>query len=95
MDRYFLDLMLEQVHEGYKVHTFNEQAWDHILVSFNKQFGLQCDKCVLEDRYISLTKLYEDISHLLNLSGFTWDENEQMVVADDDVWEACIKVHFF
>ncbi|KAF3446171.1 hypothetical protein FNV43_RR11350 [Rhamnella rubrinervis] len=96
MDRYFLDLMLEQVHEGYKVdHTFNEQAWDHMLVSFNKRFGFQCDKCVLEDRYISLTKLYEDISHLLNLSGFTWDETKQMVVADDDVWEACIKKHPF
>lgn len=96
MDRYFIDLMLEQVYEGNKVdHTFNEQAWGHMLVSFNRRFGLQCDKCVLEDRYITLSRQYEDISNLLNLNGFTWDETEQMVAADDDVWEACIKVHFF
>lgn len=95
MDRYFIGLMLEQVHEGNKVdHTFNEQAWAQMLVLFNQTFGLQCDKYVLEDRYICLTKQYDDVSNLLNLSGFAWDETQQMVTADDEVWEACIKVHF-
>ncbi|XP_048332027.1 uncharacterized protein LOC107419928 isoform X2 [Ziziphus jujuba] len=93
MDCYFIDLMLEQTHEGNKVdHTFNEQAWTQMLVLFNQTFGLQCDKCFLEDRYMCLRKQYDDITNLLNIGGFAWDETQQMVTADDEVWEACIKV---
>ncbi|XP_048332023.1 L10-interacting MYB domain-containing protein isoform X1 [Ziziphus jujuba] len=92
MDCYFIDLMLEQTHEGNKVdHTFNEQAWTQMLVLFNQTFGLQCDKCFLEDRYMCLRKQYDDITNLLNIGGFAWDETQQMVTADDEVWEACIK----
>ncbi|XVE53513.1 hypothetical protein DITRI_Ditri03aG0009400 [Diplodiscus trichospermus] len=94
MDRFFIDLLLEQVREGNKVdRAFNEQAWVHMVESFNEKFGLQLDKNILENQYICLMKQYDDISDILNHSGFVWDEAKQMVVANDDVWEVYIKEH--
>ncbi|XP_028059920.1 uncharacterized protein At2g29880-like [Camellia sinensis] len=86
--------MLGQVFEGNRVEKiFNKQAWVCMITSFNEKFGLQFDKCVLENRYLSLMKQYDDISTLLNKNGFAWDEKEQKVTADDDYWEAYIEEH--
>lgn len=93
MDRFFIDLLLEQVHEGNKIdRAFNEQAWIHMVESFNENFALLLNKNELENQYICLMKQYDDISDLLNHSGFVWDEAKQMVVANNDVWEVYIKV---
>ncbi|KAJ0029852.1 hypothetical protein Pint_12524 [Pistacia integerrima] len=96
MERYFIDLMLEQLNEGNKInHTFNEQAWVHMVEAFNEKFGLQCDKYILENQYIYLIKQHEDICNLLQHSGFFWDEAQQMIISDDIVWEAYIKVSLY
>ncbi|XWS26143.1 hypothetical protein CRYUN_Cryun26dG0005600 [Craigia yunnanensis] len=94
MDRFFIDLLLEQVREGNKIdRLFNEQAWAHMVESFNEKFGLQLDKNILENQFICLMKQYDGISDLLNHSGFVLDEAKQMVVANNDVWEVYIKEH--
>ena len=96
MERYFIDLMLDQMHRGSRIgHTFNKQAWTDMLTMFNAKFGSQYDKDVLKGRYTNLWKQFNDIKNLLGQSGFSWDETRQMVVADDDVWDAYIKVHYF
>lgn len=93
MERYFVDLMLEHIHRGNRTgHTFNKQAWIDMLAVFNAKFGSQYDKDVLKSRYTNLWKLFNDIKHLLGQNGFSWDETRQMVVADDYVWDAYIKV---
>lgn len=92
MELYFIDLMVDHVKRGNKAdHTFNEQAWTDMIESFNEKFGLKYNKYLLEDQYISLTKQHDEISNILNHSGFTWDESQQMITADNDVWEAYIK----
>uniref|UniRef100_A0A2N9GKK1 Myb/SANT-like domain-containing protein n=1 Tax=Fagus sylvatica TaxID=28930 RepID=A0A2N9GKK1_FAGSY len=94
MDRYFIDLMLEQLHRGNKIgRTYNMQAWTWMNASFSNKFGLLCDKDVLKDWYWSLRKEYMDVTDLLNHNGFAWDEIRQKVTADDFVWEAYIKEH--
>lgn len=94
MELYFIDLMVDHVKRGNKAdHTFNEQAWTDMIESFNEKFGLKYNKYLLEDQYISLTKQHDEISNILNHSGFTWDESQQKITADNDVWEAYIKVH--
>lgn len=95
MERFFIDLMLEHMHRGNRVgHTFNKQAWTDMLTVFNAKFGSQYDKDVLKSRYTNLWKQFNDVKDLLGQSGFSWDETRQMVVADDFVWSAYIKVHF-
>ncbi|XP_031279759.1 uncharacterized protein LOC116138158 [Pistacia vera] len=94
MERYFVDLMLEQMHRGNRIgHTFNKQAWTDMLTMFNAKFGSQYDKDVLKSRYTNLWKQFNDVKNLLDQTGFSWDENRQMVVADDYVWNAYIKAH--
>ncbi|XP_044472569.1 L10-interacting MYB domain-containing protein isoform X2 [Mangifera indica] len=94
MERYFVDLMLEQMHRGNRIgHTFNKQAWTDMLTMFNAKFGSQYDKDVLKSRYTNLWKQFNDVKNLLDQAGFSWDENRQMVVADDCIWNAYIKVH--
>lgn len=92
MERYFLDLLLEQVHMGNKIgHKFNDRAWSWMIASFNEKFGLQCDKGVLEELYFSLMEEYSNITDFLSRNGFVWDDIQQTVVADDDVWESYIQ----
>ncbi|KAL5835617.1 hypothetical protein ACOSQ4_015114 [Xanthoceras sorbifolium] len=92
MERYFINLMLEQVHRGNKVgHRFNEQAWAWMIASFNEKFELLCGEEVLEQQYFSLMNEYNTITDLLTRNGFAWDSFQQSVIADDDVWEACVK----
>lgn len=96
MDSYFIDIMLEQVHRGNKIgHTFSRQAWVWMTASFNEKFGFICDKYILEDHFLRLMKEYMNITNILCQNGFAWDESQQMVAADDDVWEAYIKVQSF
>ncbi|XP_057959471.1 uncharacterized protein LOC131151960 isoform X2 [Malania oleifera] len=94
MERYFIDLMLEHMHRGNRVgHTFNKQAWTDMLNVFNAKFGSQYDKDVLKSRYTNLWKQFNDIKNLLSQGGFSWDETQQMVIADDYIWDAYIKAH--
>ncbi|KAJ8751788.1 hypothetical protein K2173_025974 [Erythroxylum novogranatense] len=94
MDRYFIDLMLEQVRKGGIVEkTISEQAWVHMVQSLNEKFGIKCDKHCLEKRYTILMKECDDISTLLSYHGFEWDATQQIVRADDAVWDAFIEEH--
>ncbi|KAF7830367.1 L10-interacting MYB domain-containing protein [Senna tora] len=94
MECCFIDLMIEEVNQGNKIRNrFNEQAWTHMIEVFSAKLGLQCDKQFLEDQYFCLMKRHDDIRNLLNHHGFAWDETLQMIIAENDVWEAYIKDH--
>lgn len=93
MDRYFIDLMLDQVQKGNKVDgVFSKQAWMEMIASFNSKFGFDYGMDILKNRYKTLRRQYNVIKNLLNLDGFTWDDARQMVIADDYVWQDYIKV---
>lgn len=95
MDRAFIDLMLEHSQEGSMFgQAFSEQAWSHVIISFNERFKLQCGRSVLEDRYVWWMKQYGEIYDLLNHGGFMWNESQQLITAEDDLWEAYGKVTY-
>ncbi|KAK2996102.1 hypothetical protein RJ640_008173 [Escallonia rubra] len=50
-------------------------------------------KRVLRHCCKKLEKYYSDATVLLRQNGFSWDDKREMVAADDDVWDACIKAH--
>lgn len=93
MDHHLIDLLLDQVHKGNKLgQTFISQAWIDMVSSFNLQFKSCHDKDVLKNRYKHLKRQYNDIKTLLQHSGFSWDESREMILAEDHVWDAYIKV---
>lgn len=95
MDRYFIDLMLEQVNKGNKFddHLFSKRAWKHMTSLFNAKFKFQYEKDVLKNRHKTLRNLYKAVKNLLDQRGFSWDETRQMVTAENNVWDEYIKVH--
>jgi hypothetical protein len=96
MDRYLIDLLLDQVHRGNKFgQTFISQAWIDMAALFNVKFQSHHDKDVLKNRYKHLRRLYNEIKNLLENSGFSWDETREMITAKDHIWDAYIKVNCF
>lgn len=94
MDRFFIDLMLEQVQKGNQIDgIFRKQSWAEMIASFNTKFGFNYDVDVLKNRYKTLRRQYNVIKNLLDLDGFLWDETRQMITADDYVWQDYIKGH--
>lgn len=96
MDRCFIDLLLEQAKKGNKLGpTFITHAWNDMTVSFNKTFKSHHDKDVLKNRYKHLRRQFKDVNKLLQESGFSWDDTRDMIAAEDYVWDAYTKVHYF
>ncbi|XP_065860417.1 L10-interacting MYB domain-containing protein [Euphorbia lathyris] len=95
MDRYFIDLLLEQVSKGNKFddHLFSKRAWKHMTALFSMKFNFQYEKDVLKNRHKTLRNLYKAVKKLLDQNGFSWDESRQMVTADNNVWDEYIKMH--
>ncbi|KAK9139261.1 hypothetical protein Scep_008942 [Stephania cephalantha] len=95
MDRYFIDLMLDQMGKGNRVdgHLFSKRAWKHMTTVFNAKFACQYSKDHLKNRHKTLRRLYKAVKSLLEQSGFDWDETQQMVTADDRIWSNYIKAH--
>ncbi|XP_031288021.1 L10-interacting MYB domain-containing protein [Pistacia vera] len=94
MDRYFIDLMLDQVQKGNRIDgVFRKEAWIEMIASFNAKFGFSYDMEILKNRYKTLRRQYNVIKNLLDLNGFVWDDARQMVTADDYVWQDYVKTH--
>ncbi|KAI3449434.1 hypothetical protein Pfo_006099 [Paulownia fortunei] len=94
MDRYFIDLMLDQVNKGNHVDgLLRKQAWREMISSFNSKFGFNYAVDILKNRFKTLRRQHNVIKNLLELDGFAWDDARQMVIADDCVWQNYIKAH--
>ncbi|XP_020982043.1 L10-interacting MYB domain-containing protein isoform X1 [Arachis duranensis] len=95
MDRYFVDLLLEQVRQGTKFddHLTSKRAWIHMSSLFNAKFNFHYEKDILKNRYKTLRNLYRVINNLLANPGFSWDQKRSMVTADNPAWDEYLKLN--
>ncbi|GMP40399.1 hypothetical protein CsSME_00010861 [Camellia sinensis var. sinensis] len=78
------------------LRTYWTPAMEHYfidLIMFSAKFGTQHDKDILKNRSSTLWKQFNDVKNLLDQSGFSWDDTQQMVVAEDYVWDTYTKAH--
>ncbi|XP_027364017.1 L10-interacting MYB domain-containing protein-like isoform X2 [Abrus precatorius] len=94
MDHFFVELLLDQLCKGNKTgRSFKKKAWLDMTESFNDRFGRNYSKVVLKNRFNVLRRHYCSINVLLGKEGFSWDKTQHKVLADDQVWQKCIRVH--
>ncbi|KAL5726079.1 hypothetical protein ACHQM5_009150 [Ranunculus cassubicifolius] len=90
MDRHFIGLMVDQVHDG----QFSKHAWNQMLKFFRAKFGVLFSIDMLNNHYRAVKKAHAAIKTLLGETGFGWDEDKEMVCVDDEqVWDDYIKAH--
>nr|XP_043627368.1 uncharacterized protein LOC122598980 isoform X2 [Erigeron canadensis] len=95
MDECFIQLLLEQHRWNKFVHSFDDPIWPVITSSFNARCKLHYDDQALQDRYSFFMKQFSDVEYVLNQSGFSWNDTHQMVVANEEAWDAYSKEHAF
>ncbi|KAL5706491.1 hypothetical protein ACHQM5_024651 [Ranunculus cassubicifolius] len=95
MDRNFISLMVDQVHDGqYLDGQFRKHAWNEMLKFFRGKFGVGFTIDMLKNHYRAVKKAHAAIKTLLGEIGFGWDEEKEMVCVDDEqVWDDYIKAH--
>lgn len=95
MDHYFVDLLQDQALRGNKIGLeLTTEAWIEMIKLFNERFGSHYEKEILKNRYIHLRRQYNVVNFLLEQNGFSWDENQEIVTAEDYVWDSFVKVIF-
>ncbi|MCL7049859.1 hypothetical protein MKW94_017199 [Papaver nudicaule] len=94
MDKIFTDLMVEQVRQGNRMNNiFNKKAWKYIHDEFNRQTGLNFNRKQLKNHHNVLRRIYGNVRSLLDQEGFSWDETNCMVIAENELWEKSVKGH--
>ncbi|KAI3989067.1 hypothetical protein MKX01_033103 [Papaver californicum] len=94
MDTIFTDLMVEQVFKGNRMNNiFNKKAWKYIHDEFNRQTGLNFNRKQLKNHHNVLRRIYGNVRSLLDQEGFSWDETNCMVIAENELWEKSAKGH--
>lgn len=94
MESCFISLLIEQLHIENNENIFNGTSWSTMALLLNQRFELNVDSNVLEARYALLMKQHTEITQILNSSGFTWDETQSVIIAENGVWDDYSKVIF-
>ncbi|OVA12645.1 Myb/SANT-like domain [Macleaya cordata] len=90
----FATLLIEQIAQGNRSNNvFSKKAWKYVRNEFNKQTGHNFDRKQLKNHLDVLRKRYNTTKSLLDQGEFRWDESQQMVIADKEVWARYIKAH--
>ncbi|XP_077234683.1 uncharacterized protein LOC143876886 [Tasmannia lanceolata] len=94
MDNVFLGELIEQMKLGRKVGgSFIELAWAKV----EERMREKCDKNITiencKNRLRTLKKHYVLVKSITELSGFGWNSQSCMVVAEDAVWDDYIMAH--
>ncbi|CAL0306392.1 unnamed protein product [Lupinus luteus] len=73
--------------------TFKKEAWKEMQNMFSTKFAFECDKDSMKLYYANLWNRFNSVKNILCHKDFTWDDSTEMVVADDQVWDAYIQAY--
>jgi hypothetical protein len=96
MDSCLSEILVQQIKLGNRSrfdHKLKPAALEAAVLAINEKFKLYMLKDHIKNRLKTWKKQYDILKEVLRQSGFEWDENRKMVIADDSVWNDYIKVH--
>ncbi|KAI3461172.1 hypothetical protein Pfo_017835 [Paulownia fortunei] len=96
MDHCLSKVLVEQVKLGNKNKLDNKlktAAYDSAVSALNERFHLDFTKDHVKNRIKTWKKLYGNVKELLEQKGFKWDKSQKMIIADDSIWHAYVKVN--
>ena len=92
-DTIFVELYSEQLQlAGNTVDcaSLKNAQWNSLRVEFNRRTGCGYTNQQLQSRLKDLKKKYLDVTKLIGFSGFGWNDDEKIVTASNEVWEALL-----
>lgn len=96
MDSCLSEILVQQIKLGNRSrfdHKLRPAALEAAVLAINEKFKLYMSKDHIKNRLKTWKKQYDILKELLGKSGFEWDENRKMVIADDSVWNEYIKIN--
>jgi hypothetical protein len=90
--------LLEVVHDhwalGHYVQGgFKSIFWNAVRLEFNKKKNLNYSKTQIQSQFAALKAAFQIVSSLRAVSGFGWNEERQLVMADEEVWRPYLAAH--
>ncbi|KAG5528579.1 hypothetical protein RHGRI_029309 [Rhododendron griersonianum] len=84
----------EEATNSKKSRQFNDLQWHEIL----RELGVRTGRIgytipKIREKFTRIKKEYKDFKHILDQTGFGWDEIAQIVTAPDDVWQTYLQAH--
>jgi hypothetical protein len=81
----------KQMYNGKKADgTFTSSEWNLVTADFNNQSSAYKDKSQLQSQLSSLKKQYAIVSALRNNSGLGWDDEKNIPLGSDEVFNDCL-----
>lgn len=96
MDSCLSAILVQQIKLGNRSkfdYKLKPAAFAAAVMAINEKFQIVLLKEHIKNRLKTWKKQYDILKELLDQSGFEWDENRKMVIANDSVWNEYIKVH--
>ncbi|WJX38013.1 hypothetical protein P8452_25715 [Trifolium repens] len=96
MDSCLSQILVQQIKLGNRSrfdHKLKPAALEAAVLAINEKFKLYMLKDHIKNRLKTWKKQYDILKEVLRQSGFEWDENRKMVIADDSVWNDYIKIN--
>lgn len=83
----------EEATNSKKTRQFNDLQWHEIL----RELGVRTGRIgytipKIREKFTRIKKEYKAFKHILDQTGFGWDEASQTVTAPDDVWQTYLQV---
>ncbi|KAJ1384112.1 Myb/SANT-like domain [Sesbania bispinosa] len=96
MDSCLSAILVQQIKLGNRSkfdYKLKPAALEAAVLAINEKFQLDLMKEHVKNRLKTWKKQYDVLKELLHQSGFEWDENRKMVIANDAVWNEYIKIN--
>ena len=72
---------------------WKKDAWEAVRKILNEKFEVKFTVKQMKECFNNMKKDYQIVKELRDLSGFGWDDEQEMVTASKEVWDTYVAQH--